>query len=307
MVVFFSITMAARGMSQSVSGFTEAGDAQIAAASVFELIDRKPAIDATSEDGLKPAKVIGGIELRGVDFVYPHRPNVQIFAKFSLVVPAGEHMALVGESGSGKSTVVALIERFYDPTAGAVLLDGVDIRRLNVRWLRQQIGLVSQEPALFATTIKDNILYGKEGASDAEVDATMHAANAFSFVSKLPDGVLTQVGERGLQLSGGQKQRIAIARAVLRDPKVLLLDEATSALDTESERVVQEALDRVMVGRTTVVIAHRLSTVRHAHCISVIRKGEVVESGSHEQLMERAGAYAALMSVRASADGRRDG
>ena len=298
MIVFFSITMGAIGMSNSFAGLSDVGNAQQAAASVFELIDRKPAIDATSEDGLKPETVRGDIELRNVDFVYPNRPNVQIFKDFSLVVPAGKVMALVGESGSGKSTVVSLVERFYDPVAGAVFLDGTNIKDLNLRWLRRHVGLVSQEPALFATTIKDNILYGKEDATDAEVDAAIHAANVANFVLRLPDGLDTQVGERGLQMSGGQKQRIAIARAVLKDPRILLLDEATSALDTESERIVQNALDRLMVGRTTVVVAHRLSTIRNAHCISVVRHGAVVESGAHDELVARGGAYAALMSVR---------
>ena len=212
-------------------------------------------------------------------------------------------MALVGESGSGKSTVISLIERMYDPVAGGVFLDGTNIKDLNLRWLRRHVGLVSQEPALFATTIKDNILYGKEDATDAEVDAAIHAANVANFVLRLPDGLDTQVGERGLQMSGGQKQRIAIARAVLKDPRILLLDEATSALDTESERIVQSALDRLMVGRTTVVVAHRLSTIRHAHCISVVRHGAVVEGGSHDELVARGGAYAALLAVRGHEDG----
>ena len=298
MVVFFAITMGALGISNSFATITDAGNAHQAAASVFELIDRKPPIDSADEDGDKPAAVTGAIELRDVHFEYPNRPGVTIFRGFSLTVPAGQVVALVGESGSGKSTVVALVERFYDPVAGVVLLDGRDIRGLNVRWLRQQIGLVSQEPALFATTIKENILYGKAGASDGEVEAAIRTANAFDFISRLPDGLDTQVGERGLQLSGGQKQRIAIARAVLKDPRILLLDEATSALDTESERVVQEALDRLMKGRTTVVVAHRLSTIRNADSIAVVRKGEIIEQGSHDQLIERAGAYAALMSVR---------
>jgi ATP-binding cassette subfamily B (MDR/TAP) protein 1 len=179
-------------------------------------------------------------------------------------------VALVGGSGSGKSTVVALIERFYDPSKGAVLLDGINIKDLQLKWMRSQIGLVSQEPALFATTIKENILFGKEGATHEEVIEAAKAANAHNFISSLPKGYDTQVGEKGVQMSGGQKQRIAIARAILKNPPILLLDEATSALDAESEKVVQGALEAASVGRTTVVVAHRLSTIRTADIIAVV-------------------------------------
>ncbi|KAL0450565.1 UNVERIFIED_CONTAM: ABC transporter B family member 19 [Sesamum latifolium] len=211
---------------------------------------------------------------------------------FSIFFPAGKTVAVVGGSGSGKSTVVSLIERFYDPNQGEILLDNVDIKTLQLRWLRNQIGLVNQEPALFATTILENILYGKPDATMAEIEAAASAANAHSFITLLPNGYNTQVGERGVQLSGGQKQRIAIARAMLKNPKILLLDEATSALDASSESIVQEALDRLMVGRTTVVVAHRLSTIRNVDCIAVIQQGQVVETGTHEELIAKAGAYA---------------
>ena len=211
-------------------------------------------------------------------------------------------VALVGESGSGKSTVISLIERFYDPDSGRVILDGMDIKKIRLSWLRQQMGLVSQEPILFNETIRANIAYGKQGnATEEEIMAATNAANAHSFISSLPQGYDTSVGERGVQLSGGQKQRIAIARAILKDPKILLLDEATSALDAESERVVQEALDRVMVNRTTVVVAHRLTTIKGADIIAVVKNGVVAEKGRHEVLMKITdGAYASLVALHLS-------
>jgi ATP-binding cassette subfamily B (MDR/TAP) protein 1 len=208
-------------------------------------------------------------------------------------------VALVGESGSGKSTVISLIERFYDPDSGSVLLDGVDIRKLKLSWLRQQMGLVSQEPVLFNENIRANIAYGSGGnATEEEIIAATKAANAHKFISSLPQGFDTSVGERGIQLSGGQKQRIAIARAILKDPKILLLDEATSALDAESERVVQDALDRVMVNRTTVVVAHRLSTIKGADIIAVVKNGVIAEKGRHDALMKITdGVYASLVTL----------
>jgi ATP-binding cassette subfamily B (MDR/TAP) protein 1 len=210
---------------------------------------------------------------------------------------------LVGESGSGKSTVISLLERFYDPDSGRVLLDGVDIKNFRLSWLRQQMGLVGQEPILFNESIRANIAYGKEGdATEDEIIAAANAANAHSFISSLPNGYDTSVGERGTQLSGGQKQRIAIARAMLKNPKILLLDEATSALDAESERIVQEALDRVSVNRTTVVVAHRLTTIRGADTIAVIKNGAVAEKGTHDVLMKITdGVYASLVALHSSA------
>lgn len=212
-------------------------------------------------------------------------------------------VALVGESGSGKSTVISLIERFYDPDAGHVYLDNVELKNLKLSWLRQQMGLVSQEPILFNETIRTNIAYGKRGdVTEEEIIAATKAANAHNFISSLPHGYETSVGERGVQLSGGQKQRIAIARAVLKDPKILLLDEATSALDAESERVVQDALDRVMVNRTTVVVAHRLATIKGADVIAVVKNGVIAEKGSHDALMKITdGAYASLVALHMSA------
>lgn len=205
----------------------------------------------------------------------------------------------MGESGSGKSTVISLVERFYNPDSGRILLDGVELRKFKLSWLRQQMGLVSQEPILFNETIRANIAYGKlGGATEDEIIEATKAANAHNFISALPHGYETSVGERGLQLSGGQKQRIAIARAILKDPKILLLDEATSALDAESERVVQDALDRVMGERTTVVVAHRLTTIKGADIIAVVKNGVIAEKGRHEVLMKiNDGVYASLVSL----------
>ena len=263
---------------------------------VFAIVDRQPLIDASDPGGLRPVSCTGAIELRSVTFAYPQRLEAPVFTDFSLSVPAGKTVALVGQSGSGKSSVISLIERFYDPQAGAVLLDGVDIRSLNLHWLRAQVGLVGQEPVLFNMTVADNIKYGRPDASAEAVVAAAKAANAHSFIQALPEGYDTRLGEGGIQLSGGQKQRVAIARAVVKDPRVLLLDEATSALDAESEHVVQEALDRLMVGRTTVVVAHRLSTVRDADAIAVVFQGRIVEQGTHKQLVALGGAYARLVA-----------
>lgn len=209
-------------------------------------------------------------------------------------------VALVGQSGCGKSTVISLLERFYEPDNGSILLDRVEISSLKVSWLRDQMGLVSQEPVLFSGTIRDNIAYGKhEEVTEEDIVTAARAANAHEFISSMPQGYNTTVGERGTQLSGGQKQRIAIARAILKDPRILLLDEATSALDAESERIVQDALNGAMVGRTTVIVAHRLSTIQGADMIAVLKDGTIVEKGSHEMLMGIAGgAYASLVELR---------
>ncbi|CAO1939601.1 unnamed protein product [Urochloa humidicola] len=266
-------------------------------ASVFDILDRKTDVRIDTGEDIK--KVEGLIELRGVEFRYPSRPDVTVFKGLDLLMKAGKSMALVGMSGSGKSTVLSLILRFYDPVAGRILIDGKDVKKLKLKSLRKHIGLVQQEPALFATTIYDNILYGKDGATEAEVIEAARLANAHSFISSLPEGYQTKVGERGVQLSGGQKQRIAIARAIVKDPAILLLDEATSALDVESERVVQQALDRVMKNRTTVMVAHRLSTIKNADVISVLQDGKIIEQGAHQQLIDnRNGAYHKLVSLQ---------
>ncbi|GFQ02953.1 ABC transporter b family member 19 [Phtheirospermum japonicum] len=291
----FSAIVGGMSLGQSFSNLGAFSKGKAAGYKLMEIIKQEPTIVQDALDMKCLTKVNGNIEFKNVTFSYPSRPDVIIFRDFSIFFPAGKTIAVVGGSGSGKSTVVSLIERFYDPTQGEILLDDVDIKTLQLRWLRNQIGLVNQEPALFATTILENILYGKPDATMAEVEAAASAANAHSFVALLPNGYNTQVGERGVQLSGGQKQRIAIARAMLKDPKILLLDEATSALDAGSESLVQEALDRLMVGRTTVIVAHRLSTIRSVDSISVIQQGQVVETGTHEELISKAGAYASLI------------
>ncbi|KAH0849362.1 hypothetical protein HID58_091369 [Brassica napus] len=266
-------------------------------ASVFELLDRRSQV--VGDKGEELSNVEGTIELKGVHFSYPSRPDVTIFGDFDLTVPYGKSMALVGQSGSGKSSVLSLILRFYDPTAGIIMIDGQDIRKLKLKSLRRHVGLVQQEQALFATTIYENILYGKEGALESEVMEAAKLANAHDFICSLPGGYSTQVGERGIQMSGGQRQRIAIARAVLKNPAILLLDEATSALDVESERVVQQALDRLMRNRTTVVVAHRLSTIKNSDMISVIQEGKIIEQGSHNSLIENEnGPYSRLINLQ---------
>ena len=229
-----------------------------------------------------------------MQFTYPARPDVQILFGVSLVIEPGTTVALVGQSGSGKSTIIQLLERFYDPVAGSVEVDGIPIPQLNLLWLRRQIGFVSQEPTLFEGTVAQNVAHGLIGSAwesesaSAKMERIVHAcrqANAHDFILKLPQGYDTPVGERGLLLSGGQKQRICIARSIVKDPKILLLDEATSALDTTSERIVQDALDRASKGRTTVVIAHRLSTIMNADKIVVMGSGQIVESGTHQSLL----------------------
>ncbi|KAF8010040.1 hypothetical protein BT93_J0876 [Corymbia citriodora subsp. variegata] len=291
----FSAIVGGMSLGQSFSNLGAFSKGKAAGYKLMEVIRQKPSIAHDPSNGKTLPEINGNIEFKDVTFSYPSRPDVIIFRNFSIFFPAGKTVAVVGGSGSGKSTVVSLIERFYDPNQGQVLLDNVDLKALQLKWLRDQIGLVNQEPALFATTILENIHYGKPDATMAEVEAAASAANAHSFITLLPKGYNTQVGERGVQLSGGQKQRIAIARAMLKDPKVLLLDEATSALDAGSESIVQEALDRLMVGRTTVVVAHRLSTIRNVDSISVIQQGQVVETGTHEELIAKAGAYASLI------------
>jgi len=264
-----------------------------AAERVFELTDRKPAIP--SSGGERLAHVRGHVEFKDVRFAYPTRQDVPVLKGIHLDVAPGEVVAIVGPSGAGKSTIAALLARMYDPQEGHVLLDGQKLNGLDTEWLRQQVGTVAQEPMLFASSIADNIRYGRPAASDEEVEAAARAANAHDFVSRFPEGYRTLVGERGVQLSGGQKQRIAIARAVLKDPRLLVLDEATSALDAESEHLVQEALERLMQGRTTLIIAHRLSTVVGADRVVVMEGGQVVQSGDHTTLMGQDGLYRRLV------------
>ncbi|OQS03065.1 ATP-binding Cassette (ABC) Superfamily, partial [Thraustotheca clavata] len=276
----FGVGMAAQGMGDMAK-------AKKAVQSIFGIIDRIPPIDCSASTGTVLSAVKGEIELKHVAFAYPSRPDSKIYKNYSLTIHAGQTLALVGGSGSGKSTAINLIERFYDPAAGAVYLDGHDLRTLNVQSLRNHISIVSQEPVLFAGTIAENIATGKPGATQAEIEDAAKKANAHDFIMRFPDGYNTSVGDRGVQVSGGQKQRIAIARAIIRDPEVLLLDEATSALDTESERIVQESLDALLKQkrRTTVIVAHRLSTIRNADMIAVVNDGKVCELGTHDELV----------------------
>ncbi|KAH9614600.1 hypothetical protein KSS87_020848 [Heliosperma pusillum] len=301
--VFFAVTISAVGLSQSSSMATDKTKAKDSAVSIFKILDSKPSIDSKSDQGTTLEIVRGDIELSHVSFRYPTRPDIQIFRDLSLFIPSKKTVALVGESGSGKSTVISMIERFYEPDSGRVFLDGVELEKLKLSWLRQQMGLVSQEPILFNESIRTNIAYGKQGdATESEIIEASKSANAHSFISGLPQGYDTSVGERGVQLSGGQKQRIAIARAILKNPRILLLDEATSALDAESERIVQDALDSVSVDRTTVVVAHRLTTIKNADIIAVVKNGMIVEKGKHEELLRiQDGAYASLVALHASA------
>ncbi|CAD6230191.1 unnamed protein product [Miscanthus lutarioriparius] len=302
--VFFALFLAAAGVSQESALASDATKARDSAISIFSILDRKSKIDSSSDDGMTLENVTGNINFNNVSFKYPSRPDVQIFSDFTLQISSGKTVALVGESGSGKSTIIVLLERFYDPDSGRISLDGVEIKSLKVSWLRDQMGLVGQEPLLFNDTIRANITYGKHGdVTEEEVMAVAKAANAHEFISSLPEGYDTVVGEKGIQLSGGQKQRVAIARAIIKDPKILLLDEATSALDAESERIVQDALDRVMVSRTTIVVAHRLSTIKGADMIAVLKEGKIVEKGRHEALMRiNGGAYASLVELRSKSE-----
>lgn len=252
---------------------------------VFELIDGDIEHIDLLKDNSPVRHTNGEIEFTNVSFNYPSRPDFTVLQNVSFKVAPGETVALVGSSGSGKTTIAALILRFYDPTGGSVVIDGTDSRSISLTELRKQIALVPQDVILFAGTIRDNIAYGRPNASGAEIEEASRKANAYEFINSFPDKFDTLVGERGIQLSGGQRQRIAIARAVLKDPSILILDEATSSLDSESERLVQEALDKLMVGRTSVVIAHRLSTVKNADKIIVLQQGSIQETGTHHELI----------------------
>ncbi|KAK7363393.1 hypothetical protein VNO77_05535 [Canavalia gladiata] len=296
--VFFALTMAAISISQSGFMGPGASKAKSCVPSIFAILDQKSRIDPSDESGMTLQDAKGEIEFHHVTFKYPTRPNLHIFRDLSLTMHAGETVALVGESGSGKSTVISLLQRFYDPDSGQITLDGTEIQKLQLKWFRQQMGLVSQEPTLFNDTIRANIAYGKGGdATEAEIIAAAELANAHKFISSLQQGYDTVVGERGIQLSGGQKQRVAIARAIVKSPKILLLDEATSALDAESERVVQDALDQVRVDRTTIVVAHRLSTIKNADVIAVLKNGVIAEQGMHDTLLNMGGTYASLVAL----------
>lgn len=310
LIVMMSVMIGAFNLGNVAPNMQAFTTALGAAAKIYSTIDRQSPIDPSSEEGIKLEKVVGTIRLERIKHIYPSRPEVVVMDDVSLTIPAGKTTALVGASGSGKSTIIGLVERFYTPIEGTVYLDDVDISTLNLRWLRQQIALVSQEPTLFSTTIYENIRHGLIGTKWENespekqrelVEEAARKANAHDFISALPEGYETNVGERGFLLSGGQKQRIAIARAVVSDPKILLLDEATSALDTKSEGVVQAALEAASEGRTTITIAHRLSTIKDAHNIVVMSQGRIVEQGTHDELLEKRGAYYNLVTAQAIA------
>lgn len=285
-VSFYSIMMLA--WSMGMSGDTAA--AKAAGPKIMRLIKREPDIDVYDESGdeLLKTNAAGEIEFKDIFFRYPTRPTVPVLQGVSFKVLPRQTVALVGASGSGKSTIVSLLERFYDPQEGTITIGGCDITKVTVKSLREQIGIVTQEPILFGTSLKSNIAYGatKPEVEDRDIEDAAARANISDFINSLPNKYMTKVGGRGSQLSGGQKQRVAIARAVIRRPSVLLLDEATSALDTESEAVVQQALDNLMQDCTTIVIAHRLSTIQNADCILVVDQGRIVDSGTHTQLLQ---------------------
>ncbi|KAI8331204.1 P-loop containing nucleoside triphosphate hydrolase protein [Chlamydoabsidia padenii] len=295
LIVFFSMLLGSAAFLQIPMNLSAISSACGAAYKIFDTIDRVPEIDSDSKEGAQPDHIKGEIEFRDIKFAYPTRPDITILKKLNLKVSPGMTVAFVGPSGSGKSTSVSLLQRFYDPLEGQVLLDGKDLKDYNVAWLRRQIGVVSQEPVLFNMSIKQNLLMGatREVTQDEVVDACKKA-NCHTFITQLPLGYDTMIGGTGL-LSGGQKQRIAIARAILKNPSILLLDEATSALDTQSERLVQKALDAAAADRTTIVIAHRLSTIRNADLIVVMDQGDLVEQGTHNELLAQGGVYAELV------------
>jgi len=299
-VCFSSVIFGAQSAGTIFSFAPDMGKSKQAASELKTLFDRKPEIDTWSTDGYKLDRVEGNIEFRDVHFRYPTRPEQPVLRGLNLTVKAGQYIALVGASGCGKSTTIQLLERFYDPLAGGVFLDGKDISSYNVKDYRSFLALVSQEPTLYQGTVRENILLGadREDVPEEDVIRACKDANIYDFILSLPDGFSTVVGSKGGMLSGGQKQRVAIARALLRDPRVLLLDEATSALDSESEKVVQHALDAAAKGRTTIAVAHRLSTIQKADMIYVFDQGRIVESGTHQELLNSAGKYSELVNLQ---------
>lgn len=291
-------------IAPQILAFTKASSS---AEEIFKTIDRQSEIDPFQERGILPETCVGNIQIENVSFAYPARPDITVLKGLQLSVPANKTTALVGASGSGKSTIVGLLERWYDQQNGKILLDGVDTRELNLHWLRTNIRLVQQEPVLFAGTVYENVAYGLYGTPKADlpaveqralVEKACRDAYAEEFIERLPRGYDTQLGERAMNLSGGQKQRLAIARSIVSEPRVLLLDEATSALDPNAEKIVQRALDQVSQNRTTIVIAHKLSTIRNADNIVVMANGAVIEQGTHNDLLTCEGAYSRLVRAQ---------
>ncbi|EPQ11494.1 ATP-binding cassette sub-family B member 5 [Myotis brandtii] len=299
-IVFTAIAYGAMAIGETLALAPEYSRAKSGAAHLFALLEKKPTIESYSQEGKKPDICEGNIEFREVSFFYPCRPDVLILRGLSLSIEKGKTVAFVGSSGCGKSTSVQLLQRFYDPMRGQILFDGVDAKELNIQWLRSQIAIVSQEPVLFNCSIAENIAYGDNSRVVPldEIKEVASAANIHSFIEGLPEKYNTQVGRKGTQLSGGQKQRLAIARALLRKPKILLLDEATSSLDNENEKVVQQALDQASKGRTCLVVAHRLSTIQNADLIVVLHNGKVKEWGTHQELLRNQDIYFKLVNAQ---------
>lgn len=300
MTTFFAVLIGSMSLGNAGNSLTSFASARAAAHRLYKVIDRQSAIDPVGAQGAKIEPLKGAIELREVSFSYPTRKEVPVLKRMSLNVPAGAKIALVGASGCGKSTIVGLLQRFYDTNEGQILVDGQDIKSLDLGWFRSRIGLVSQEPILFHGTIAENIRYGRTGISDEMVRQAAEIANAHEFIKDLHDGYNSLVWSEGSTLSGGQRQRICIARAIVGDPRILLLDEATSALDNSSERLVQAALEKSAEGRTTIMIAHRLSTVMNADRIFLLNNGEIAEQGTYQELLDLGGAFYNLVEAQKS-------
>ncbi|CAI2356591.1 unnamed protein product [Caenorhabditis sp. 36 PRJEB53466] len=296
--VFWAVLIATRRLGEAAPHMGAITGARLAIHDIFKVIDHEPTINCTSKEGKRPDKIQGKLTFDGIEFTYPTRPDLKILKGVSFEVNPGETVALVGHSGCGKSTSIGLLMRFYNQCAGSIKLDGIPIQEYNIQWLRSTIGIVQQEPIIFVATVAENIRMGDDSITDEDIEEACEMANAHEFITKLSDEYDTVIGAGAVQLSGGQKQRVAIARAIVRKPQILLLDEATSALDTESERMVQAALDKASQGRTTLCIAHRLSTIRNASKILVFDQGLIAERGTHDELIQKDEIYASMVRAQ---------